>query len=110
MAKRNSDPPADELLLAEALAAANARGLKHCIGARFRNAGWWRTSADEAVACCVLGALELAGKVAPGDAGDESKELSRAALGNDARHEWSSEANDRGESLGWAFRQAMTDE
>lgn len=103
--KSNDNIPADEMLLAEAIAAARARGLKHAVGQRFIPSSMHPETAE---ACCVLGALQLAGCIddlAPID-------LMDAWRGNDDIYEsgWPNYAADNGASLGWAFRCAMTED
>lgn len=101
--RKNRDRP-DEILLAKALAAANARGLKGCVGARFRDKNHNRCGAEEAVFCCALGALEIAHVVGeiPGHS------FAFVATGNDLPTVWGGARVDLGESLGWAFREAMS--
>jgi hypothetical protein len=57
--KKNPD---DEMLLAEMIAAAKSRGLKHCTESHFKDSGGnCTTHHDLAVSCCALGARELLG-------------------------------------------------
>jgi hypothetical protein len=99
--------PEDEMLLAEAIAAAKARGMKHTTGAWFRDSDNFTTTRRNAVSCCALGALVLAGRIR-----FERVPVGKfigVAFGNDIESMWSALDNkDDGESLGWAFRQAMT--
>ncbi len=99
--------PADEMLLAEAIAAAKARGLKWTEGSWFRDDYGIETTRQDAAFCCALGALGVAGRVRIGHVPLSSK-FGNVAYGNDTEIAWSS-GPDRGESLGWAYRQAMQD-
>lgn len=112
MKKKANDKgvPEDEMLLAEALAAARARGLGWCKERPFEGAGGGGIYPPEyAVRCCALGALHLAGR-----ANMECRSyytvgrLADVVEGNDIDKEWMSTATDRGASMGWAFRCAMT--
>ena len=98
--KANDSIPRDEMLLAEALAAAKALKLKHCIGQPILY-----TYEGNMVACCAQGALQLAGinHLAEG--------LCDIWIGNDGTSEpyWGMGAADRGRSLGHAFFYAMTE-
>lgn len=104
MSKSNDNIPADEVLLAEAIAAARARGLTGTTGALYRNAiGRQLVNPRSAVACCALGAIRLLpqrSRYAP---------LHGVVSGNDTHYEWDPDQPDAGESLGWAFRCAMED-
>jgi hypothetical protein len=96
----NDDIPEDEALLAEAIAAAKARNLGHST---------WRAfvpDQENAVACCAVGALVLAGKttLAPEKQFSSDQSLWGVTMGNDFRGEWTRDLADHGESLGWAFR------
>jgi hypothetical protein len=54
--------PDDEMLLAEMIAAAKSRGLKHCTKSNFRNSNGDQVhSIQNAASCCALGARELLG-------------------------------------------------
>lgn len=109
--KANDSIPQDEMLLAEAIAAAKARGWVGTTNAMFRNRFWRTTTRPSHTtrACCALGAIRAAGvdlRAIP--AGD-------VALGNDFSGNWSERGDLAtfaidGESLGWAFRCAMTQE
>jgi hypothetical protein len=103
--KSNDSIPADEMLLAEAHAAAKARNLGWTRYTRFRDsAGNWCNPA-EAASCCVLGALEFAGRLSRGGI---TYELRNASEGNDCDERIWGPCTDGSESLGWAFRCAMT--
>jgi hypothetical protein len=93
--KSNDQIPADEMLLAEAIAAARANNLSWCEGRPFVYYN------NVPVACCVNGALQLAGREAP----------AAAWIGNDSGNEplWGASERDDGISLGNAFRCAMED-
>lgn len=111
MSKANDNIPADEMLLAEAIAAAMSRGLKWTEGAAFRDAQGYRTTPDHAVECCALGAIHFAGRISAGAAmypSDELGQLRSVYLGNDLAV-WDFTNTDAGESIGWAFRCAMED-
>lgn len=115
--KSNDNIPADELLLAEALAAARAAGARWTSGRLFSgidgDAGCARTPPAHVEACCALGALLMAGH--DGDI-DNKFEIS-ATIGNDYDEywfrdnqrdgDWHLSESDSGESFGWAFRNAM---
>ncbi len=58
--KANDDIPADEMLLAIAIAAARSRGLTATRGAAFRDSAGRLAWEGDAVACCASGALVLA--------------------------------------------------
>ena len=100
--KSNDKIPRDEMHLAIAIATAKAHGLKWTSDADFRDGGGKRTDMHDPNLkyCCAAGALQLAGL----DWGDEVIEGNDA----DAIDGWSDGTDDRGESLGWAFRKAMT--
>ncbi len=120
----DKDVPADEMLLAEAIAAAKAKGLRWTKGVPFRGADGERTSPDKACEVCALGALHAAGSIDLTRGGDYPNgvmsvmfinglaHLSNVIFGNDCDDDgWvGSDSNDYGESLGWAFRCAMTQE
>lgn len=113
MTKSNDDIPADELLLAEAIAAAKARGLGFTTGGPFKDANDWCTPwPDSALKCCALGALEVAGAIKDATLyGDGAPPAFRMVhIGNDRDDAWTESKPDHGESLGWAFRCAMTQE
>jgi hypothetical protein len=112
--KSNDNIPEDEMLLAEALSATRSRGLRFTTGGPFveisevggeRNVPW----SANAIACCVLGALEIAGRVRDATKLD-TRRLANAYLGNDQGYVWTTTGRDQGESLGWAFRCAMSQE
>jgi hypothetical protein len=109
--------PADEMLLAEAIAAAKARGLKWCRGSAFENAIGHQATRSTATNCCALGALALVGAVSDRQALNPvqrdvgSLNTGHVFYGNDFPERWTHGegwlAGDKGESLGWAFRCAM---
>lgn len=112
--KANDNIPQDEMLLAEAIAAAKARNLVHARLAPFRR-NLWAVRPEEADSCCALGALYLAGRISLLQADgqrDRPADLEYVATGNDAFDgtAWSRRDVDGGESLGWAFRCATTQE
>jgi hypothetical protein len=121
--KANDNIPRDEMLLAEAIAAAKARGMKWCRGSAFEDADGNQTTRSKAARCCALGALALA-DVLPGYlaiSGIEREVRSigintgQVFYGNDFAGLWTTGdvsflAGDKGESLGWAYRCAMTQE
>ncbi len=120
--KANDNIPADEMLLAEAIAAAKANGLGWCRGFPFLNESRKeRTTPEQARHVCALGALHIAGKLdMVGDGNwfpygrltSPRPELRGVLHGNDNDDrdwEWDIDG-DNGESLGWAFRCAMTQE
>lgn len=111
--KSNDEIPEDEMLLAEACAAAKAAGLRWMFGTPFiHESGAWTRSPSGAVGCCALGALHIAGSVhLRGNVAMPRKHhLANVHAGNDRGESigWSAREGDRGESLGWAFRCFMT--
>lgn len=112
--KSNDNIPIDEMLLAEALAAAQAAGLEWCAGYPFKSARGNPCKPQRAKQCCALGALYLAGKTPLSTAICGGARNMRGGLfsarvwdGNDGEMDWARNVGDQGESLGWAFRQAM---
>jgi hypothetical protein len=104
--KSNDNIPADEMLLAEAIAAAKARGMGWCAGTPFMRDGSGAYP-HNANACCALGALHFAGHVPiECHAIVVPQSLGGVSWGNDLNWNWRQGA-DHGESLGWAFRCAM---
>jgi hypothetical protein len=97
--RSNDKIPEDEMLLAEAYAAAGERHLRWTKMKPFAHYGR-RCKPGQATEVCALGALYLAGRTP----------LSTAQVwaGNDLVERWSGARADMGESLGWAFRCAMT--
>ena len=93
-----------EFLLGHMIAAAKSRGLGWCKGVMYADVhgeSTWRD--DPAVAmCCALGALDL---LPPGEL---QSDIRGAVYGNDIDGLWMDRGEDDGESLGWAYRQAMT--
>ncbi len=122
MNKRSNDKiPKDEMLLAESLAAVNARGLKACCGLSARD-----PVTNKLMAVCAVGAV----LVSRGWRGSERAapyekaakilkpyDLSYEAVyvGNDrsdhlfgeVSRTWAADVSDRGEDFGHAYRQAM---
>jgi hypothetical protein len=105
--------PRDEMRLAEALAAAHAAKVGWIRGAAFatatsRGSGIKEVDNAPIIGVCAVGALYLAGRWD----GETliSREFRDTASGNDYSDQWGYESSDRGESLGWAFRCAMTQE
>lgn len=118
--KANDSIPADEMLLAEAIAAASALKLRHCIGTAFLPSDInGRFDVATTGACCAIGAIALAVgdvKRSPYTVAREvltdrriGKEVDCVYDGNDD-DEWGSPPMDSGESLGWAYRCAMEDQ
>lgn len=99
--KANDKIPKDELFLAKLIQNAASRGMKSCEGAAFMTV---RTTDGPRKFCCAVGAasLEL----------DTNTSLGCESWyfwmikGNDL-DEWTSTDGDAGESLGWAFREAL---
>jgi len=115
--KSNDDIPADEMLLAEALAAAKAGRKKWGRDYPFLTKDRTPTQPGRAYAVCALGALHLSGavKLTRLPSGYFSLfspvgDLEAMINGNDTEGPWLWGDDDRGESLGWAFRCAMTQE
>lgn len=112
--KANDNIPAGEMLLARAVAGARSRGLGWTDFYMFRNATDDPLLADTrripkgAAKCCAYGALKIVG-AAPRRYLERPISLHNVAEGNDCGETWSS-GDDLGESLGWAYRCAMTQE
>ena len=110
--RSNDKIPEDEMLLAEACAAAKAKGLAWCLDVPFRDARGMRTTPDKARQCCALGALHFAGVVDMTGRQTVGLEgpLSKVIFGNDGGETmpWTPSNRDDGESLGHAFRCFMT--
>lgn len=107
----DKDVPADELLLAEAIAAAKARGLKWARAFPFLSLDGSRATPQSAEKVCALGALHLAGVIDMTNEGACHWPHLRGVIhGNDKEGPGWEDAwhTDNGESLGWAFRCAMT--
>ena len=107
--KANDSIPRDEMLLAEAIAAAKARGLKWTSGAPFLDEHRNVVSPARATVCCAVGGLVLAGRatIKSGTGRAAQRNLAAVHLGNDFDLWWEENTADHGESLGWAFRCAM---
>jgi hypothetical protein len=106
----NDAIPAEEMLLAEALQSAKARGLKATTKTYYRDARGWATPASkvdaggDVAACCAVGAIRLDDK--------KSELLAGIAMGNDSDesscgHLWEHEL--AGWTLGAAFQEAMSE-
>lgn len=103
----------DERLLAEAIAAAAARGLHGAHENYFVNAEGSEAKLETATGCCALAALVLAGRARfyrdreryPGPL-PKSIDPKAIALGND-KDVWGSNVEDRGETMGHAFQLAV---
>ena len=108
MRKSNDDIPEDEMLLAEAIAAARSRDIAWASGADFIYADGTRTISrlTNPVGCCARGALRIARPRA--NFYQEKFRLVPAGNDNPLAAGWSVGTDDNGESLGWAFRCAMT--
>lgn len=111
MRKSNDAIPEDEMLLAEAIAAAKAKRfgwMKYSMFGDENEVGLCSTDGvpDRAAYCCAYGALVVAEK-APLLYPDRPSHLRHIGSGNDCM-EWTDGDADCGESLGWAFRCAMT--
>ena len=110
--KSNDKIPRDEMLLAEAVAAAKGRNLSLSIHAYFRKNGI-ECRATDADSCCIIGALCLAGRLESEEFEGKTLPLNRfrfngAAFGNDRPDlDWRFPNDRDGEDLGWAFRCAM---
>jgi hypothetical protein len=125
--KANDSIPEDEMLLAEAIAAARSRNLNWCSGVAFEPAVDGAYDDEKTTSCCAIGALALA--FDPDSTkqrgaycvvatalqpklrdGENIKDPTVAIYsGNDDSRFLSGEQDD-GESLGWAYRCAMTQE
>ena len=123
MKKSNDKIPADEMLLARAIAEAKARGLKGCRISPFRFDGY--TPDAKLVACCAIGGVALAasrGKTVSRERIDDAYSVSAPVLraaglsevrvwtGNDSEL-WDDGPGNlpgtKGEDFGYAFRCAM---
>jgi hypothetical protein len=96
-----TDLATQEHLLGAMIAAAKSRGLGWCKGMEYRDRDGCRTGPEDAVTCCAVGAMHLEGL------SDDAYPMTR--WGNDFGYWLDGDADD-GESLGWAFRQAMTED
>lgn len=107
----NDNIPEDEMMLAETLAAVNDRGLGWCAGSCFQVGRVMLDPAnrDRADRCCALGAMVIAGVIDEMETHYSTRRegLLDVTYGNDD-WDWSPHDDDRGESLGHAFRCAMT--
>lgn len=103
-----NDIEEQERTLGAMIAAAKSRGLGWCKGAFFRNSNGESVSMndDDVASCCARGAMDLAELSSP----ELSSPGGCASYGNDENYLWSVGSGDYGESLGWAFRQAMTED
>jgi hypothetical protein len=116
--RSNDEIPEDEMLLAEAYAAARENHMGHCTGYPFAVVTTLgnkiEVEPDKAEACCALGALALAGRlelktVRALGRRERKHPLRDTWRANDSISEvWGDDASDYGESYGWAFRCAMT--
>ena len=113
--KSNDSIPADEMLLAEAYAAARARRLAWCKERAFAKPSGidWdpliSCKPREATHACALGALDRAGALKlRGHLYFVTGPFAGVTEGNDLDVSWSESPDDAGASLGWAFRCAMT--
>ncbi len=123
MKKANTNIPADEMLLAEAIAAAHANKLRWTSGSPFTEAYGLACSVypgkRDTKACCAIGAIAVAKGIRKGqDAYTVFDTTVRDQLklrtgdvyyGND-NEGYTKCTNDNGMTLGRAFRYAMTDE
>lgn len=122
MAKKTKRVPKDEMLLAETIASAKALGLKGCVASPFKegNGNISHTYFKSVKACCAIGGLALLSEDLAEDAYSAAdKVLKQRGFrwqtnhiydGNDSETEWMTcNSADRGESFGWAFRNAMAD-
>ena len=101
--KANDSIPRDEMLLAEAIAAAKGRGLGLLTGGLFAMGDNVHNDENKRMdRCCAYGALVLAG-LAPRWYGEAPNHLEYVGLGNDYDGNWHYDA-DGGETLGYAFR------
>lgn len=113
--KANDNIPEDEMLLAEAIAAAKAHGKKWCADLPFVSESGERTTAAGSYAVCALGAIHLAGVIDLTSNGTRPfgtlfspvQHLGFVINGNDNADDWTDGKTDYGESLGWAYRCAM---
>jgi hypothetical protein len=116
--KANDSIPYDEMLLAEAIAAAKSRGLGWASHRAFVDASGAPVTRSKATACCALGGLALAGRLSDRIASASQGQVvptldistTHVFRGNDTPDRWMPHLLDVGESLGWAFRCAMTQE
>lgn len=104
--------PRDEMLLAQMIAAAEAKGLEGCAGQVFADG-----------ACCAIGGMALVAHPRAYESsykyGTDPYKYAKPVLkkfkfedvavwsGNDHIDEWEPDDADAGESVGWAFRNAM---
>lgn len=110
--KSNDIIPQDEMYLAQALAAAKAKGLKWTRLARFRARTGFSCPKEsgELESVCATGALELTG-LPEFQNGQCPRDLAAITVGNDNLSDiWDSATWDNGASLGHTFKVAMTQE
>jgi hypothetical protein len=108
--KANDNIPEDEMLLAEAIAAAKAHRLGFGVNYPFTTKNGSKSNAQNCDKVCALGALHFAGVIdMTRRRGSPLPELKNIVEGNDpgASVPWDKTKRDRGSSLGWAFRCAM---
>ena len=112
---RKNVTPKDELLLAKLIQNARVRGLESSVGTYYRNeAGDYEHRFTKRVKyCCALGAALL-----EADTKEEiflprmeavKEKYYNIVKGNDGPGWWKDEKADDGESLGWAFNEALSD-
>lgn len=112
MKKSNDNIPTDEMLLAMALQNAGAYEMGWCMGAYYEDAGGrpvdTYAARERARKCCAVGALRLTDDTKMDDRGVIFRD--QVIQGNDNSYDlcWRYSGDDYGESLGWAYRQAMT--
>jgi hypothetical protein len=106
--KSNDQIPEDEMLLAEAIAAARGNDLGWTRAKPFARNSGRRASPDTAERVCALGALHFANVISIKH--PLLDELTGAWHGNDYDGNWMQVPQDNGESLGFAFRCFMTQE
>lgn len=108
--KANDDIPEDELILAKLIQNASARGLKACKYVPYTSKDGstsYSCYSNYIVSCCAMGAAYL-----ENDSDDDIATYVFIARGNDSK-QWSEEKpysyprDKDGESLGWAYYQAM---
>lgn len=103
--KSNDNIPEDEMLLAEMIAEAKARGFGWCSGGNYRSKynDYDHTIMETTVDCCAVGALKL---LDPGRTVIHMQDTYNMARGNDSDGDWVMPNSSR--DIGRAYREFWT--